>query len=238
MNSLFQERFTIKVDTSACTSLLADSDPVTNDTWYYKDLTFESGKIYGLVSEYQQGCQYLSYLLGGRLPFEDVKMSCNGVPITQNDLKQVSINLEPNRDDYANQVVRKSIDKYLSLNREQEDFLSIAEKFCFTPEKCDRKFCHLSGMRWKTASAYGYAQRKRIFCAPYKPSSFYYQMCQTGLLKALRELADDGAIILLPVGSDEVMKHIADELVYLNRQYDIDELHRFYSEQFGKDWIH
>lgn len=33
---------------------------------YYRNLRLESGRIYGLISEYGQGCMYLSWLLGGK----------------------------------------------------------------------------------------------------------------------------------------------------------------------------
>ncbi len=63
-------------------------------------------------------------------------------------------------------------------------------------------------------------------------------MCNCGLLKVLRELTDDGAIILLPVGSDEFLKHIVDECIYTNREYDISELRKLYGEMFQKEeWI-
>lgn len=237
MSSLFQNDFTLRVDTSACVSMITGYDPAMNDAWYYSDQTFESGKIYGLVSERGQGCQFLSYLLGGRLPFEQVRMFCNGAPVAQQDLRQVSLCLEPSEDGYADRNVRQSIGKALSRCRRQETFEDVADKFLLDPQCVDRTFGALSGMRWKAASALCYAQRKRVFYAPYKPSVFYYQSCQSMLLKPLRELADDGALVLLPVGSDELIRHIADEVVYLNRPYDIDALRKDYSERFGKDWI-
>ena len=62
-----------------------------NDTWRYSDQTFESGKIYGLVSEHGQGCEYLSYLLGGRVKFDNVKVYCNDNLISQDDLKIITV---------------------------------------------------------------------------------------------------------------------------------------------------
>ena len=40
---------------------IAYLDNSVYDCWRFNDQQFESGKIYGLVSEYQQGCMYLSY---------------------------------------------------------------------------------------------------------------------------------------------------------------------------------
>lgn len=47
----FYNDFSIKIDTSACKSIIADHDIKLNDTWYYSDQVFESGKIYGMFSQ-------------------------------------------------------------------------------------------------------------------------------------------------------------------------------------------
>lgn len=63
-------------------------------------------------------------------------------------------------------------------------------------------------------------------------------MCQSGLLKALRELISYGAIVLLVAGSDEFLKHIVDECIYTDYKYDILELQQLYSKLFDKEeWI-
>lgn len=52
----------IKIDSSKCAGTIAGSaflDKTIFDIWYYKDIELQSGKIYGLVSEYGQGCIYL-----------------------------------------------------------------------------------------------------------------------------------------------------------------------------------
>ena len=228
----FNKDFSIRIDVSDCKSIIAGYDANLNDTWHYSDQTFESGKIYGLVSEHGQGCEYLSYLLGGRVKFDNVKVYCNDNLISQDDLNEVSFNLEPSSEPYGKKQVKKSIEKFLLNSQNKSDFSSIADKFLLSPERIDRKFIHLSGERWRAAAAYGYVQNKRIYFAPYEPSIFYNRMCQSCLLKALRELTNSGALVILPVGSDEFIKHIADEVVYLNPGYDIDNLRKFYEEQF------
>ena len=230
--------FEIKVDTSDCKSIIAGHDIKLNDTWYYSNQTFESGKIYALISEYGQGCMYLSYLLGGKVDFENVRIYLNEEEIHQADLQKISHNLEPLEEPYGKFTVRKAVEKTLKQNQHPESFQEVADKFLLTPERFDRKFRYLSGERWRAAAAYVYALGKKIFYAPYKTSSFYYQMCQSSLLKPLRELTDSGAVILLPAGSDEFLKHIADEVIYLNRQYDIKRLKKFYSGCSGGDWVH
>ena len=158
--------------------------------------------------------------------------------ISHNDLNDVSLNLEPSCEPYGKKQVKKSIESALLKSSAKCDFSSIADKFLLTPERYDRKFINLSGKRWRAAAAFGYAHNKRIYFASYKTSSFYYRMCQSCLLKALRELTKSGALVILPVGSDEFIKHIADEVIYLNHNYDIDDLRQFYDKQFGEHWIH
>ena len=139
---------------------------------------------------------------------------------------------------YRNAVVKKSIEKALLKSQCVEDFDAIAEKFILTEPRYDRKLFQLSGERWRASAALGYANRKKIYYAPYEFSKFYYDMCCSGLLKVLKELTADGAIVLLPAGSDEFLKHIADECIYTNHRYDIAQLKKLYAEKFdGEKWF-
>ena len=79
-------------------------DVKRNDTWYYSDQILKSGKIYGLVGEYGQGCEYLSYLIGGRLEFGNIKIYCNNALICQNDLHDIAWNLEPYCEPYGKSI--------------------------------------------------------------------------------------------------------------------------------------
>lgn len=210
------------------------------DCLHYRNLRLESGRIYGLISEYGQGCMYLSYLLGGRVDTKELSISVNEKKASRRDLEKLSWNLEPSREWYRNAVVIKAIQKAIKKNGLKDNFSDIQQKFYLTPPRQDRKLFQLSGERWRASAALGYVEGKRIFYAPYKTSKFYYQMCQSGLLKALRELTDSGAVVLLPCGSDDFLKHIVDECIYLDREPDcyIEELQNRYQEIFGhKEWI-
>lgn len=58
--------FKIQIDSLGCVSLVEGAvtlEKTVCECWRYEDVSFESGKIYGLISEYEQGCMYLSYLL-------------------------------------------------------------------------------------------------------------------------------------------------------------------------------
>ena len=239
---MFDKSFKIRIDASKCTSLIEGGAFLDGkkeyDSWRFRDIELESGKIYGLVGEYGQGPMYISYLIGGKVDFGDLRLFCNGQELSRNMLEQISWNLEPSNEKYRNAVVKKSIEKTLLKNRCIEDFDTIAEKFILTEPRYDRKLFQLSGERWRASAALGYANRKRIYYAPYRFSKFYYDMCQSGLLKILKELTSDGAIVLLPAGSDEFLKHIVDECIYTNHEYDIGELQKLYAEKFdGEEWF-
>ncbi len=239
-----KDSFQITIDASACTSLIEGAACFGKndgrDCWRYSSQQFESGKIYGLISEYEQGCMYLSYLLGGKVDFGDLKMSWNGNRIQRKDLECVSWNLEPACEPYRKSIVKKAVNAAIRKHKLDTTFAEIQERFCLTPEREDRRLFQLSGERWRASAALGFAENKRIFYAPYNPSVFYYQMCQSALLKSLRELTDSGALVLLPAGSDSFLKHIADECIYLDfdRHYEIEALRQRYQQYFGRgDWI-
>ena len=64
----------IRTDASKCIHILQGYSFFNNgmdDFWYYSDTVFKTGRSYALVSEYQQGCMYLSYLLGGQIEIKD-----------------------------------------------------------------------------------------------------------------------------------------------------------------------
>lgn len=236
--------FKIQIDSSRCVSLIegaATLDKTVFASWRYEDLSFESGKIYGLISEYEQGCMYVSYLLGGRVDFDDLRIYYNDRKIARKDLSEISWNLEPYYEKYRKCVVKKSIEKALQKSSCTDSFEQIAEKFVLTEPRYDRKLFQLSGERWRASAALGYAMGKQIFYAPYKTSAFYYLVSGGGLVKVLRNLTDAGALVLLPGGSDRVLRHIVDECVYLdeNREYDIDYLRQYYLEQHWDEghWI-
>lgn len=210
------------------------------DCLCYRNLQLEGGKIYGLISEYGQGCMYLSYLLGGKVDFDGLRVLVDEREVSRQELEKLGWNLEPSRERYRNAVVIKAIQKAIEKNGLKDSFSDIQNRFFLTPPRQDRKLFQLSGERWRASAALGYAEGKRIFYAPYKSSDFYYAMCQSGLLKALKEVTANGAIVLLPCGSDYFLKHIADECIYLDRMHDcyMEELQNRYQELFGHgEWI-
>ena len=237
---IIDNSYCIKIDSSQCTSLVTGGTFVGQDNffdiWRYDSLQFESGNIYALVGEHGQGCMYLSYLLGGKVDFGDLKIYMNESEIRKQDLELISWNLEPSEEKYGNAVFGKSIKRALVRNNSKESFSDIQDKFLLTQPRFGSKLKYLSGERWRASAALGYAERRRIFYAPYKTSKFYYDMCQSGLLKALRELTDAGAIVLLPVGSDEFVKYIADQCIYVKScMYNINDLRQRYKELFDRD---
>lgn len=218
----------LHIDTSNCTSCLDGSHYFKEknlfDSWRYKDLDFESGKMYAIVSEYGQGCMFLAYLLGGKIPFENVKISKDDIEISQKDLSEIGWNLEPTNEKYGNSTARKSVEGALKITKRNETFSDIQKRFRLTDERVDRKIKSLSGERWRASAALGYALEKEVFFAPYCPSNFYYQMYRTGSFKVLQELAANGGIVVLPVGTDSVLKHLVDECIYLDAPFVFDKI--------------
>lgn len=137
----------IKIDASRVAGLITGSanlDKVVYDTWYLKDVELMSGKIYGLVSEYGQGCMYLSYLLGGKIDFGDLQIFIDGINVSKEDLKSISWNLEPSKEKYKNKTVRKSIEKSIIKNKCSDTFEDIVEAF-YLDERRHVHYSQVSG---------------------------------------------------------------------------------------------
>ena len=211
----------IRTDAGDCKNIIQGCAAFNNgmyDYWYYQSLTFDSGKLYALISEYQQGCMYLSYLLGGRIRFENgLKVYVDGKETDQKTLESMSWNLEPSYEPYKNNVVRRSVEKALEKGKVKERFDEIVRAFYLSDARFDRKLRQLSGERWRASAALGFALGKKIFYAPYCPSNFYRHMSGSNLFKVLKFLTEHGCLVVLPVGSDAFMKDIADECVYIRQ---------------------
>lgn len=210
-----QDAFTLHVDTSAC-GRIAAYDPVRRDTWFFRDLILQSGHVYGLVSEYGQGCEAVACMLAGQTAFDGVQVLCGGHALTRGELCSAAWNLEPLHQPYSKKQVRASIERALRSRGGNPDFQFVAEQFALTAERYDRRFSALSGERWRAAAALGYASGKRIFYAAYHPSIFYRQLMQAGFSAALTALCKAGALVLLPTGSGALIGSIADTVLYLD----------------------
>lgn len=212
----------IRIDSSKVTGIVAGSaklDRFVFDTWYFKNIEVESGKIYALVSECGQGCMYLSYLLGGRVSPGELIVYKDGNCVSQDELSKIAWNLEPIKEKYKNKTLRKTIEKALVKNECAETFEEIADTFYLDARKDNVKLRYLSGARWRASAAVGYVNGRRIFFAPYENTSFYHSMYGSHLFDVLRWLVDKDNIILLPVGSDAFIKSVVDECIYLDPQY-------------------
>jgi hypothetical protein len=184
------------------------------DHWYYSDQIFETGKSYGLVSEYMQGCMYLSYMLGGKIKPEDgLEIYIDAQKTDVNKLNDIGWNIEPYYEKYKNFVVRKTIENALRKELVPESFEQIAKAFVLTEPRYDRKLSQLSGERWRASAAIGYALGKRVFFGPYASSEHYSRM--NALPEIIRFLKEKDCMIVLPVGSDIYIKRIVDQCIYL-----------------------
>ena len=212
----------IRIDASKCTSIIQGYSSFNNgmsDYWYYSDHIFETGRSYGLISEYQQGCMYLSYLIGGQIKFEDgLEIYLDDSKINPKELDDISWNLEPSYEKYKDLVVRKAIEKALKNRSAEESFEQLAESFRLTPERYLRKLNQLSGERWSASAAVGYASGKKIFYAPYEASNFYSSNAR--LKSMIDYLTSQDCMVLLPVGSDMYIKQCVDQCIYIEQKTD------------------
>lgn len=210
----------IKIDSSKCNSIIAGYARFSNgmeDYWYYSDLEFETGKTYGLISEYMQGCMYLSYLIGGRIiPEDGVEIYLDESKTDAKRLSDISWNIEPYYEKYKNLTVKKSVDSALEKGFVSESFEQIAEAFILTEARYGRKLSQLSGERWRASAAIGYAMGRKIFFGPYRSSSAYSHM--NALPEIINFLKARDCLVVLPVGSDKYIKGIVDECVYIEPQ--------------------
>ena len=209
----------IRIDSSKCNSIIQGYSHFNNgmeDYWYYSDHTFETGKSYGLISEYMQGCMYLSYLIGGKIELKDgLEIYIDDRKTDPAGLDDISWNIEPYYENYKNLVVKKSIEKALKQGFVSDTFEQIAKAFVLTEPRYDRKLSQLSGERWRASAAIGYASGKRIFYGPYKSSNHYSSMNQ--LPEIIRFLTDHDCMVLLPVGSDKYIPECVDECIYIQQ---------------------
>ena len=209
----------IRIDSSKCNSIIQGYSHFNNgmeDYWYYSDHTFETGKSYGLISEYMQGCMYLSYLIGGKIELKDgLEIYIDDRKTNAAGLDDISWNIEPYYENYKNLVVKKSIEKALKQGFVSDTFEQIAKAFVLTEPRYDRKLSQLSGERWRASTAIGYASGKRIFYGPYKSSNHYSSMNQ--LPEITRFLTDHDCMVLLPVGSDKYIPECVDECIYIQQ---------------------
>lgn len=209
----------IRIDSSKCNSIIQGYSHFNNgmeDYWYYSDHTFETGKSYGLISEYMQGCMYLSYLIGGKIELKDgLEIYIDDRKTDAAGLDDISWNIEPYYENYKNLVVKKSIEKALKQGFVSDTFEQIAKAFALTEPRYDRKLSQLSGERWRASAAIGYASGKRIFYVPYKSSNHYSSMNQ--LPEIIRFLTDHDCMVLLPVGSDKYIPECVDECIYIQQ---------------------
>ncbi len=223
-----REKFSIEIIPNT-NGLLSFRDTIKNhrgthsDILFKQPLQFESGKSYGIISEYGQGCELLSYLLGGALSeksYAEQNILLNGKAITAAELSYLAWEIEPHKTQYEKWAVKKSIDKALKNEFVADDFDTIAKHFGLTEARYDRKLRQLSGERWFASMAIGYALGKRIFFAPYQTSSFYKQ-CSVRFRSAVAKLKAENCIVLLPCGTDRVLSTLVDECIVVD---DFDKL--------------
>lgn len=217
-----REDFTIEIHPGG--NLLSISDTITGyrgkqtDTFLKQDIMLESGKAYGLVSEYGLGCEFVSFLIGGKLSrdsYLEQPVLWNGTQIAQAQLAHLAWEIEPCKTRYEKWTVKKSIEDALKQGLVDDTFASIASSFGLTEARYDRSLHQLSGERWFASMAIGYALGRRIFFAPYQ-TSLFYQQCAHRFRLTLAKLKQENCLVLLPCGSDRVLRQFTDQCISLD----------------------
>ncbi len=212
------------------TGVIAFGDTIKNHRGVHYDQLFkqpfqlESGTAYGVISEYEQGCELFCYLLGGVLTeksYAEMTVRLNGKETTAEELRQLSWVIEPYKTKYEKWKVKKSIETALKNDFVSDCFEEITEAFGLTEPKYHRQLRHLSGERWFASMAIGYALGKRIFFAPYQTSLFYKHQ-STRFQSAIDKLKSEDCIVLLPCGTSRVLSNLVDECLAVDlKAYDL-----------------
>lgn len=235
--------FEIDVKPLRKTNIFGDSQFVKHtygdtfeDSFWYKKYNFKSGNIYGLIGEYGEGNWYLSCLLGGLLKIEDHVIEINGLIADQKELKETAWYVDYNKE--LNKSVQRHIEEGRKHSKRDTTFKEIKEMFKLSDSCVNRKLKQLSWERWRASLAIGYAYKKKIFHYPYLTSSYYDSMLSPIMDDCFEILKKDDALILLPAGSDRVIKNHVDYCIQVDYYLDSEEYKKRWFEKASRINIH
>lgn len=180
---------------------------------------FSSGKVYGIVSEFGSGGEYISSLLSGNIEQnEDDKIFIDEV-FTDNykDLKIGWYMRAPfyNKGLIRREIsVRKALGKAIEQSGNRFDFKKIQEEFGLQEKRLDLKLSYYSHEGWRASMAVGYVLQKQIFCFPWQNSIYFSAAIYDSMTyKLFNKITDYGGIIILPTSKKENVKNIADNII-------------------------
>jgi ABC-type dipeptide/oligopeptide/nickel transport system ATPase subunit len=181
---------------------------------------FSSCKIYGIIGECGSGGWALSYTIAGKEKLKNGEIKINDNLVDVKELQKYSFYVG---EGISNVGIRKnSIFKQLQTGiktsgRKDYSVEDIIELFGLSKDRLNYKIEELSWERWRASLAIGFAYGKRIYCFPWCNTSFVNDLIiNPCIYRCFEILKQDGAIILLPTGTQEGVEYFVDEVVHLN----------------------
>lgn len=198
--------------------------------------TFESGKIYGLISGMGQGNWAISYLLSGKEPLNQLELNkssikLNGQLANQRMLQGIScyvgegLTEEPYRNlrSYPNllkrrimgiKTVKEQIISGLERSKSHYSYSDIKEMFDLT-EREDLAIQFQSGERWRASMAIGFSHNKKLFCCPWTETFGIGYLLGGVNKKYIELLRSHGKTIVIPLSHEKYLSGLADEIITL-----------------------
>lgn len=193
---------------------------IKNDCTYENQYTFESGKIYGIIGEHDEGGELISSLLSGKIPIEEEKVLLNGNPIGTKYFQENGWYV--GKKEYSKGLIKKeiSVRKALTLAIKNygrySNINDIINEFGLNENRLDYKVSMYSGERWRVSIAIGYASRKKIFCFSWMDTAqFNHVMLNSHVFRLFSKVKQD-SIIILPTSREQNVYDIADVIINID----------------------
>ncbi len=182
----------------------------------------ESGKVYGLISDFGCGSWALANCLGGRGETNRGGQAYrNGEPVNLHALAADSAFLpEPviagvNTPDRLG-TARSCIETALACSGMPYTAEQLRQIFSLSTARFDRPLQETSGEIWLISLAIQFALGKDLFCLPWLSARTIFRakvMAELGILDTLRKA---GKIVLLPTNQKATARRICDRLILLS----------------------
>ncbi|MBP1997019.1 hypothetical protein [Paenibacillus eucommiae] len=207
-------------------------------------VTFEGGKIYGVVGNLGAGGWGLSYILAGKELMDDANQNSiqvNGYKASADMLHSIScyigegVSEHPHKPmrSYPNKLTRKvlgiktvaeQIEEGIAKSKNDYSLLEIAKMFELSgmyennekQGRIHRPLEFQSGEVWRASMAIGFAYGKRLFTVPWMQTKDWTEYIIGEYNKKYIEiLRNHNAIVILPVLNESNLGNIADEIILL-----------------------
>lgn len=188
-------------------TLISCSDPFRSITY-----EFNSEKIYGIVSDFSDGCWGLVYTLAGYGEIMDGNISIDNSTVSEEQLKYFSCLVgEPLPSKYLRISTDKIIRKFIKTANIDENSSELQQIFLLSKERFNRPIAYTEVEIWKISLLYGYLTRKRIFCFPWMSEGRLYEIdCYQSILEFLKR--KDG-IIFIPTSHYDAVYKYCDKII-------------------------